>query len=956
MRDLVDFYAFWWIILGVAGKASAASIKRNMPPTFAVLVNLVSLSLEDGMELLRYEILIERPHQIHPNLGRHKDGRRRMLRTSKKHFVQFVMICILFSWWGATIPRYTPNTPVNNLSPQHPIISQAFLQNFLSFERPLPHSRMAHWDYHILRDRQSSDQRFSPFTSSTTDLSQTRTWYTRTPATAYRNPVIPPYPLTLHRPIIIESDAEFASQGWPGNGTQENPYTISNLNITATLGESCILIENTRVHFVITNCWMHDQGTGDGVLLANVTNGLIANTTWINLYFGITLRSSESIEIFNNTLIGSWRGIEVVDATTTKIVNNTCSNSFLGIGAFNSSSTEIVNNTLKDCEFFGCEIYPVNDNIIANNSLTNCGFFFGVWEDRLSPLPLVGVGSLNNVESQIIGNLVNNRPLIFWQRRSGGTVPLDVGQIILLECNGVTIQDQYITNTSIGIFVGFSTHTQIVNSICSHHTVYGICIHNSTDITVNYNLCRNNFLVGISFYHSRNSVVTNNTCKHNGVGIDLLESNTNQLLNNTCNSNQERSWAGGEGWGHWFGGEGISIFGESNVVKWNHCNDNTGSGIFISGHNNSVLENTCTNNGVGISFRIYPNNIIIGNCLIGCGFDFEMPDGEVEWQDVEISGNTVNGRPLIFWHARVNERVPSGAGQIILFNCRNIIVERQNLTNCPNALLIRNTDHSLFANNLLSDIAGDGISIADSFYNHFTGNIISDCSRGLNLVDASYSYFTNNILSNITQEGICIIGAGSNHFSENILTNCSVGFFVSGSVHCLFRYNILYDNTHEGISFLRSHYNHILGNLLSNNGCNIWFHSDSQNNTVEWNTFIGNQSTNANDDCNYYLRPWANIFDRNFWSDYTGVDANLDGYGDTAYNIAGDASNRDLHPIKSPINLLAIRLTQRILLFLERVTILLFVIVVVILVLARLRRGAPKSSEVSGVNRNSMRR
>ncbi|MGC8940362.1 MAG: hypothetical protein ACP5KU_07710, partial [Candidatus Bathyarchaeia archaeon] len=44
-----------------------------------------------------------------------------------------------------------------------------------------------------------------------------------------------------------------------------------------------------------------------------------------------------------------------------------------------------------------------------------------------------------------------------------------------------------------------------------------------------------------------------------------------------------------------------------------------------------------------------------------------------------------------------------------------------------------------------------------------------------------------------------------------------------------------------------------------------------------------------------------NNWDRNYWSDYNGVDANKDGYGDTPYTIVGSANAKDNMPLMQVI-------------------------------------------------------
>ncbi|MGC8913737.1 MAG: hypothetical protein ACP5LE_07445, partial [Thermoplasmata archaeon] len=51
-----------------------------------------------------------------------------------------------------------------------------------------------------------------------------------------------------HAPIHINGDADFANQtateGWPGNGSQDNPYVIDGYDIDGNGGSYCIWIEN----------------------------------------------------------------------------------------------------------------------------------------------------------------------------------------------------------------------------------------------------------------------------------------------------------------------------------------------------------------------------------------------------------------------------------------------------------------------------------------------------------------------------------------------------------------------------------------------------------------------------------------------------------------------------------------------------------------------------------------
>lgn len=68
-------------------------------------------------------------------------------------------------------------------------------------------------------------------------------------------------------PIIINSDSDFKEYNFPGNGTIDNPYIISDITIITneTIG---IFISQTTAYFLISNCFI--TATNYGIYLSNV--------------------------------------------------------------------------------------------------------------------------------------------------------------------------------------------------------------------------------------------------------------------------------------------------------------------------------------------------------------------------------------------------------------------------------------------------------------------------------------------------------------------------------------------------------------------------------------------------------------------------------------------------------------------------------------------------------------
>lgn len=195
-----------------------------------------------------------------------------------------------------------------------------------------------------------------------------------------------------HDPIVITSDSDFETQGWPGNGTPGNPYVIENLWIMRVVEDGhCIEIRGTTAFFIVRDCYITTTvSDGRGIGLWNVKNGVIKNNTVVGHYFGIWSQSGElvvidsntvhqcnfgitsyssslvlSATISNNNVDTFWEGIYVTGAVL--IHNNTCVDK--GIKTLPTNSSVISNNTLKG---YGIELQlTTHDTLVVNNTFAN---------------------------------------------------------------------------------------------------------------------------------------------------------------------------------------------------------------------------------------------------------------------------------------------------------------------------------------------------------------------------------------------------------------------------------------------------------------------------------------------------------------------------------------------------------------------------------------------------------
>ena len=191
----------------------------------------------------------------------------------------------------------------------------------------------------------------------------------------------PPLPIVIPRPpsppppigvITIDGDANFSAtallEGWPGNGTLGNTFIIDELDISFSDGANhCIIIRNTQVSFIISNCNFRGFDSGVGIYLVNVTNGEVVNNNCNNNKVGIFLDRSDHNTVENNTCSNKRCGISIGESHSNTVANNTCNDNHKGIELHHSHSNTVVNNTCND-NHRGIGLGTSHSNTITNNT------------------------------------------------------------------------------------------------------------------------------------------------------------------------------------------------------------------------------------------------------------------------------------------------------------------------------------------------------------------------------------------------------------------------------------------------------------------------------------------------------------------------------------------------------------------------------------------------------------
>ncbi|UCF08934.1 MAG: right-handed parallel beta-helix repeat-containing protein, partial [Thermoplasmata archaeon] len=400
--------------------------------------------------------------------------------------------------------------------------------------------------------------------------------------------------------------------------------------------------------------------------------------------------------------------------------------------------------------------------------------------------------------------------------------------------------------------------------------------------------------------------------------------------------------------GYW---SSLCIEGQAEIQN---CNITYGSGIILSGPSNTnISNNNVSFNRYGISLSSSSGNNITNNTMIENGIG--IGGGTLEsWNTHNIdTSNTVNGKPVYYWKNKNSGTIPPNAGEVILANCTNIIVENQEFRNGSVGVQLGFSSDNTLINNSMLYIHGNAVDIVNSDNNHIINNTISSdgsYSHGIIVVGSKNNNIKNNTILYLYGDGMNLHSSdGNNITGNNISYNGGEGIWLhSGSYRNTIKgneflsndnrgvrvgdsgnnisCNIFYDN-YMGIT-IGGHWNNITGNVISLNDYGIVLGSDAHNvnnNTVTNNDYgifiteafsnriyhnnIINNTNQAYDDTSGGNQ-WDNGYPSggNYWSDYDGFDNHSgpgqnepgpDGIGDTPYFIDGDSL--DQYPLMDPV-------------------------------------------------------
>jgi parallel beta-helix repeat protein len=763
--------------------------------------------------------------------------------------------------------------------------------------------------------------------------------------------------------IIIENNILYVGGSGSGNYTKIQ-YAIDNASEGDTIfvyDDSSPYFENIIINKTINLIGENKNSTvidgnnyGDVVFITansvNISGFKIQNSGNVDRDAGIKIQSKNNM-IFGNILSDNDEGIGISSTSRNTISGNNISNNDYGIRLFMISSNNIITeNYIFSNKFRGIRLEKSYNNKIFDNFILNNGngvrfeesennnFSGNIVSNNGNGLDLIssinstiignnfindGLQIQDSYKNNITSNIVNGKPIVYLEEESDKIID-EAGQVLLVNCNNITIQNQFLSNVTYGILLWQTNNCLIKGNTLYSNDFDGILMHSSGDNTIIDNKIYNNDN-GISLdYSGDNNKISYNKIENNSHGVHIFSStsNTNISKNNFLNNlygvqlydSHDFIIASNNFTNHYFG---VSLwqFSSKNDIFSNNFYDCTDAIWLNKVNDNLVLRNKiyrCEFNGIwlleSIHNRIKENTIIDCNCsvnligsLLNIIFDNNFVKGGIfslNSFDNTVTNNIVNNKSLVYLEDTSDITVED-AGQVIIIKCENItvknsyffdliigiellesdycnIINNEILNNYYGSWII-NSNNNTFSNNVISNYKEWGLYMESSDDNSISeNNVIIDskydtCEFVLNnnkisilkhlLEDTdSYPLLSSNVVNN--NQGLIFIDCNRNQVSNNNVSNNKDGIILKASYENIFNGNDIALNKGYGILMETCNNNQIIRNdIVKNNGYGIYL-EESFFNKIKNNNFMENNQ-NAFFNASFFNR-WV----RNYWNEF----------------------------------------------------------------------------------------
>ncbi|UJG41550.1 MAG: right-handed parallel beta-helix repeat-containing protein [Candidatus Heimdallarchaeum aukensis] len=619
-------------------------------------------------------------------------------------------------------------------------------------------------------------------------------------------------------PIFIDSDDDFSlAYNFPGSGTKEDPYLISNRTIITT-SDYGIYIFNVSKFFKIQNNIIKSSKYSIYIeSIANNSGTILNNSCENNAIAGIFIKNSKNIVISNNSCNFNYEGISVIDCYNITSSFNNCSFNSYGIKYNNSPFSIIESNFCDNNSIFGIDCRYGNKSLLLNNQMNNNAFGL-----RIEESANCNVAS-NSINSSTRAGALISKSYYCEFTYNNFTDNIEYGLIFSNSKMNKIHRNNFINNSKEQSSQAFEDDTNIWYDIVAYkgnfwsdykgkgnYTIGGptlnsdpypilnptLVYHDNIKIYSNSQFYKKylfpgsgtkedpfiiedifiytNFGIGIYIGGVNASFIIRNCIIYSreyGIYINKASSSNNEIINNTCRTQNQY---------------GIFIENSVNTIVVNNtCSNQNQYSIYLyySGHS-FISNNTCSNSKIGIQLYYSGNTRIDNNLCIS--------------NEVGIS----------------------------LYVSKNCTIENNNCS-----------------------------------YNSFSGIYIST-TRQLFSVPA---IIINNFIYNNSYFGIYLFEVDGSFIANNsIILNGMIGIYLIFSKYCIITYNNFINNLGYGLSLIdvektKIHHNNFFQNNI--NGTSQAFDDGCNNEWYDKEQRIGNFWSDLKDDF-YEISGNANEIDK----------------------------------------------------------------------------------------------
>jgi parallel beta-helix repeat protein len=546
---------------------------------------------------------------------------------------------------------------------------------------------------------------------------------------------------TNHVPIVIDGDSDFTSQGWPGTGSELDPYVIYGLRINYDLGVPLIQIWNTDSYFVIRDCLIDQESFITAVEFVNTTHGTIEYTTVSSGGVGIYCENA------NNTRVDHVFSDAVLRAAYITVSHSTD----IAYGNFSSFDWDAILVELSNYVTIShCKLEAYNSGLdLVNSNNTLC-----TDTEVFARTTQVGIWSIGNDDATFIRLTVHQSGTAFYS----------------MNCPGITISDSRLNGGSLGLYIWSSYNATVVDSYMEAPTGIGAYLEWCHYAQFSGNEINNTGGLGLLWYGSDNSTINDNTLRQTGThGIELY------LADNVLVANNDVFEAGQVG---------INATDSHmlNIVD-SYIYQAVLGGIYLKRCNDTIIDSNHIDqlsSGYPLVVDDSVNGLITGNAF----------------------GNRSGGAGIVLYTARdwviADNRLQNLYGGVYTdpsLGSTNISVLRNDIEDVVQYFIaIQGTTDSMVINNTGRDSGQWALAYSDNAHGGLAeGNIFEDITSGIWL-QADNITVTNNHISDGVNYGILFGSSPDNaEITDNTFSGMADALRLSGGTNTVVRNNIADD-------------------------------------------------------------------------------------------------------------------------------------------------------------------